>query len=91
MVSDFGSYPRWPAWRRFLTAVTWSSPPRRRPELIRELEKVAAEHPDFAPVYQYLAVFYRQEQRHEDAARVLERRDLLRGTASPRHEQRAVR
>ena len=91
MVSDFGSYQRWPAWKRFLAAVTWSSPPRSRPELIRELEKVAAEHPDFAPVYQYLAVFYRLEQRPEDAARVLERRDLLRGTASPRHEQRAVR
>ena len=91
MVSDFGSYQHWPAWKRFLAAVTWSSPPRSRPELIRELEKVAAEHPDFAPVYQYLAVFYRQEQRPEDAARVLERRDLLRGTASPRHEQRAVR
>lgn len=85
MVSDFGSYQRWPAWKRFLATVTGSAPPRSRPELIRELEKVAAEHPDFAPVYQYLAVFYRQEQRPEDAARVLERRNLLRGTVPPRH------
>ncbi len=91
LVSDFGGYQGWPAWKRFLMVVTGNSPARSRPELIRELEKMAADHPDFAPAYHFLAVFYRLEHRPEDAARALERRDLLRGTASPRQEQRAVR
>jgi arylsulfatase A-like enzyme len=91
LVSDLVRYQGLPAWKRFLVAVTRSSSARSRPELIRELEKVAADHPDFAPVYQFLAVFYRLEQRPEDAARVLERQALLRGIASPPHEQPAIR
>jgi arylsulfatase A-like enzyme len=81
LVTDFGNFPKMPAWQRYLAIVTRSAPPLTRPELILELEKVAAENPDFAPVYQYLAIFYRQEQRPGDAARVLERRDQLRGPA----------
>jgi arylsulfatase A-like enzyme len=91
LVGDFGGYQHWPAWKRFLVTVTGSSPARSRPELIQQLEKIAADHPDFAPVYQFLAGFYEQEHRPEDAARAVERLDLLRGIASPRHEQRGVR
>jgi hypothetical protein len=91
LLSDFQSYQRWPAWKRFLVSVTGSSPASSRPELVREFEKVAAEHPDFAPVYQFLAAFYRLEQRPEDAARAIDRQNLLRRIASPRHEQGTVR
>jgi arylsulfatase A-like enzyme len=83
LVSDYALFQRLPAWKRYLAVVTRSAPPPTRPDLILELEKVAAENPDFAPVYQYLAIFYRQEQREADVARVLARRDQLRGTAPP--------
>lgn len=44
-----------------------------RPELVRELEQLASDHPDFAPVHQYLGAFYQEEERPEDAERARQR------------------
>lgn len=87
MVGDYGQYRNLPAWKQILASVTRSAPPRDPREMIRELEEIAAENPDFTPVYQYLAVFYRRDQRFEDAARALERRDQLRGAMVPKQAQ----
>jgi arylsulfatase A-like enzyme len=53
-----------------------------RSELVRELERLASDHPDFAPVYQYLETFYREEDRLEDAASAKQRWMALRGRDS---------
>jgi arylsulfatase A-like enzyme len=87
MVSDFGNYRSMPAWKRFLASITRSAPARSASEVIRELEKLAAEHPDFAAVYQYLTVFYRKEQRYEDAARAIAVKNRLRGAGVPQRSR----
>jgi hypothetical protein len=42
-------------------------PVEKRADLIEPLEKLATEHPDFAPVHQELATLYEQEGRSADA------------------------
>jgi hypothetical protein len=65
---------------RWLVRLRGSPSPRNVEELIHELEALAAEQPDFAPVHHHLANFYAMEGRH-DEAREAEKRlgDLLRG------------
>jgi len=58
---------------RWLASLRGSPSPRTVAELIHELEVLAAEQPDFAPVHHYLAKFYELEGRH-DAARDAEKR-----------------
>jgi choline-sulfatase len=65
---------------RWLASLRGSPSPRTVAELIQELEALAVEQPDFAPVHHYLAKFYGQEGRH-DAARDAKKRfeDAIRG------------
>ena len=58
---------------RWLASLRGSPSPRTVAELIHELEVLAAEQPDFAPVHHYLAKFYELEG-HHDAARDAEKR-----------------
>ena len=83
LVSDGDAYRRLQGWRRLMAFLTGNAPPNSEAELIREFEKLAAEHPDFAPVYQYLARAYRLTGRDADAERAHERlQDLIRFTPS---------
>ncbi len=77
LLSDYDTYPRMPAWYRLLLRLGGNRVIDSRADLIRHLERLAAEHPDFAPVYQRLADFYEQEQRPADAVRARERFDEL--------------
>lgn len=51
-------------------------------DLIEELEALAEEHPDFAPTWRYLAFYYQQEGRPDEAERARERFDDLVGAGS---------
>jgi hypothetical protein len=58
---------------RWLTSLRGSPSPRTFAELINELEVLAAEQPEFAPVHPYLAKLYALEGHHA-AAREAEQR-----------------
>lgn len=63
---------RLPAWKRLLGALSANPLPSTPAALIRELEKLASEHPDFAPVHGFLASLYRRENRQDEAERASE-------------------
>jgi hypothetical protein len=65
---------------RWLASLRGSPSPRTVAELIHELEVLAAEQPDFAPVHHYLAKFYELEGRHDEAKEAGKRlEDVIRG------------
>ena len=69
---------------RLVARVGGRSPVASADDLIRELEQLVAERPDFAPAYAYLARLYAAESRAEEAARAAERRDVLARAAAHR-------
>jgi hypothetical protein len=75
--------PTWAAstsrWQRWLARLAGFPLPRTADASIRELEAVAVEHPDFAPVYFVLKDLYAQRGRTEDARRAEERLRDARG------------
>ena len=60
--------PPQPAWREFL-AELWGERLTTATAIVA-LEAMAAEHPDFAPVYRYLGFLYKMDNRPVQAARV---------------------
>ena len=50
---------------------------------IRELEELASDHPDFAPLHGFLASLYRQENRLDDAERAREQLERAIRSATP--------
>lgn len=77
LLSDYDSHPRLPGWSRLVLRLGGKTLIDSRAELIRQLERLASNHPDFAPVYQNLARFYEEEQRPADAERATQRFDAL--------------
>jgi arylsulfatase A-like enzyme len=69
-------------WRRVMGRISGHPLPSDREDAMRMLEAIAAENPDFTPVYFYLRRFYREQHRHEDVARVTERIEALKKGAS---------
>lgn len=64
---------RLPLWQRAVAWLTGNSPPTTTAELIEALEALAAETPDFTPIYGILHSLYLEEGRPADARRAMER------------------
>ena len=77
LLANYDSSPRLPGWRRFAARLQGNTLIDSRAELIRQLEQLASDHPDFAPVHQHLARFYEEEQRPADAAAATQRFDAM--------------
>jgi hypothetical protein len=73
---------RLPLWMRVLAWASGDSRASSPAALIRELERLAADHPDFSPVQWYLAELYRRENRPEEARQASERLKRLIESAS---------
>jgi len=76
-VGQLRQLSRLPGWRRFAARLQGNTLIDSRAELIRQLEQLASDHPDFAPVHQHLARFYEEEQRPADAAAATQRFDAM--------------
>lgn len=77
LLSDFQRDRELPAWRRLVARFGGRSPLASADDLIRELEHLVAERPDFAPAHAYLAKLYAAQSRFDEAARAAQRRDVL--------------
>lgn len=67
LINDYQQQPGLSDWTRLSYLVSGKTLIDSRAELIDQLERLAAEHPDFAPVYPYLATYYDEEKRPADA------------------------
>lgn len=70
------------SWLERFVMTGYAAVPRTQDELILAFEEIADDHPDFAPVFTRLAVYYEQAHRPEDARRAKRRlEELKRGGA----------
>ena len=74
---------RLPRWKRLLASQSTNPLPSTPAALIRELEQLASDHPDFAPVHGFLASLYRQENRVDEAERASANLERAIGSATP--------
>ena len=79
ILHDRELFDRLPTWVRLLLRLKGRTFPSSTAETIVALEAVLEEHPDFVPIHRYLASFYREENRREDAKRVDARLEQLLG------------
>jgi hypothetical protein len=77
LLSDYESHPGLSSWKWLFVPLGGKTLIDSRAKLIRQLERLASDPPDFAPVYQHLATFYEEEQRPADAARARQHFDAL--------------
>ena len=61
--------PKQSVWIRVLQPILGGMVVDGRDDLIRQLEQLASDHPDFAPVHEILAEFYDEDLRSDDAMR----------------------
>jgi arylsulfatase A-like enzyme len=71
-----------PTWVRFLAQTQGIAIPRTDEEAIAALEAMAERDPSFAPTFHFLAAYYTDAGRAEDAARTLERLETVKRAAS---------
>ncbi len=79
LMSDYQDQPSLTDWTRLSYLVAGKTLIDSRAELIVQFERLAADHPDFAPVYQYLATSYDEEKRPAEAANARKKFDELTG------------
>jgi arylsulfatase A-like enzyme len=83
LVYGYNKLHRLPSWSRRILSLLGVKVIEDRAEMVLELERLASEHPDFAPVYQRLSVYYDQAQRPMDASRARQRFNELTGREAP--------
>ena len=82
LVTQFDTDATMAGWQRLAARATGRTVMESRADLIRELEILAEEHPDFAPTYRYLAFYYHADGRVQDAERAKQTLAALVGSPS---------
>jgi arylsulfatase A-like enzyme len=75
LVAQYEIDPTLPVTKRILLRLQGRTPIDSRAELIQRLEALASNHPDFAPIYQKLAIYYGEEHKPAEAADAMQRFD----------------